>query len=86
MKLKYFFEMMDLDDQVIAIPVGEGSQKFHGVVKLNNSAQEIFNLLSEDTTEEKIICALKERYGDDSDIPVYVHQMIDYLKEEGVLD
>lgn len=85
MKLKYIFERMELDDQIVAVPVGEGSQEFHGVIKLNNSGYEIFELLKNDTTEADIIEVLHKRYGNLPEIEGFVNDMITYLKNEGVL-
>lgn len=86
MKLKYTFESMELDDRIIAVPVGDGAQDFRGVVKLNDSAAEIFDLLKQETTEEAVVEALKARYGDDPEISSFVREAIDYLAQEGVLE
>ena len=86
MKLKYSFETMALDDQIVAVPIGTGPEGFHGVIKLNESALEIFNLLKEETTEEAVAAALRSRYGDNPEIPGYVADMVKYLAGEGVLE
>lgn len=85
MKLKYNFELMELDDQVIAVPVGQSSQDFRGVIKLNDSALEIFDLFRNETTEEEVVTALKSRYGDEPEISGFVHDMVEYLSRESVL-
>lgn len=85
MKLKYNFENMELDNWLIAVPVGEGAEEFQGTLKLNKSAAEIFNLLKNDTTETKIIAELTRRHGDDPQIADYVHSMVMQLWNEGVL-
>ena len=86
MKLKYQFECMNLDDRVVAVPVGEDAQKFQGVVRLNESAAEIFDLFREETTEEAVAAELKKRHGDSSEIPGFVHEAVLYLSGEGVLE
>ena len=86
MKLKYTFETMELDNETVAVPVGADAQDFRGVVKLNESALEIFNLLKEETTEEAVIAALQQRYGNDPEIPGFVADMVRYLTGEGVLE
>ena len=86
MKLKYTFESMELDDRIIAVPVGDGAQDFRGVVKLNDSAAEIFDLLKQETTEEAVVEALKARYGDDPEIPGFVQKVVKSLSDEGVLE
>ena len=84
-KLKYTFENMELDDHIVAVPVGDGAQAFRGVVKLNESAAEIFELLKHETTEEEVIAELKKRHGDEPEIPGFVRGAIEYLTSEGVL-
>ena len=86
MKLKYNFETVELDDRLVAVAVGDGASDFGGVIKLNDTAAEIFNMLKEETSEEAIVIELKERYGDDPEIPSYVHEFISAFTAEGVLE
>lgn len=86
MKLKYSFESMELDDQIMAIPVGQGAESLRCVIKLNESAAQIFKLLSKETTEEAIVIEMQKLYGDDSKIADYVHDMIVRLNKEGMLE
>lgn len=85
MKLKYAFETMELDDHIVAVPVGEGAKEFRGVVKLNESAAEIFNLFREETTEEKVVTELQKKHDDEPNLPVFVHEVVEYLAHEGIL-
>lgn len=85
-KLKYRFEMMELDNRKVAVPVGDSARDFRGVVKLNKSAAEIFELLEEDTTEDAIVTELKKKYGDDTSIEGYIHEAVDYFRSEGILE
>ncbi len=85
-KLKYTFEMMELDDTIVAVPVGDGAQDLRGVVKLNQSAAEIFELLKQETTEDMVVAELKKKYGDDPSISGYVHEAVEYFESEGVLE
>ena len=88
MKLKYDFDMMDLDDGFVAVPVGEGAQHYHGVIRLNKSAAKIFSYLNEDVSENYILEKLYEEYEMDpkEDIREYVHSFLLKLSENGVLD
>lgn len=86
MKLKYAFEKMELEDRIVAVPVGEGAQDFRSVIKLNESASEILDLLQNETTEEEMINTLKERYEDDPMILEYVRESVEYLMDKGVLE
>ncbi len=87
MKTKYFFEIMDLDDAKVAVPVGNGAEQFHGVLKVNETAVAILKLLVEDTTEEAIVDALMKEYtGEKAEITGYVHEYIGKLITEGIVE
>ncbi len=87
MKTKYNFEVMELDDDLVAVPVGSMSEDFRGVLKVNETAAAILKLLEEDTTEEKIVNALLEEYsGEREQIAFYVHEYIMKLTEEGIME
>ena len=62
MKAKYTFEIMEIDDQMMAVPVGEEADELHGILKLNESAAAILELLKEETSEEEIVQKLLEKY------------------------
>lgn len=86
MKAKYSFEIMDLDDGLVAVPVGDGAEQFHGVLKVNESGVAILKLLENETTEENIVKSLLKEYaGKEEEIAGYVHEFIVKLLEEGVV-
>ena len=60
MKLKPGFITQDIDDVQFLVPVG--AEAFSGIVRSNRTAAFIVNLLKEETTEERIVDALFERY------------------------
>ena len=85
-KLKYIFETLELDDVLIAIPVGEGINEFHKVIKLNETAAFIFNLLQEEMTEEQIVNAILGEYDAPKEVVERdVHKYLENFKERGVL-
>ena len=87
MKLKYSFECIDVDDEIIAVPVGKNSKGIHGVLKLNKTGKEILDLLTCDTSEERIVNALADRYEDDREQLIsYVQAAVDALHKAGLLD
>ena len=87
MKLKYVFEIMELDDSAVAVPVGDDVQDFRAAIRLNTSAAEIFGLLKDETTEEEIVTELAKRYGDNTEeVAELVHEFIETLKEQRLLD
>lgn len=87
MKAKYDFEIMDLDDELVAVPVGEGSERFHGVLKVNETAAAILKLLAQDTDEEKIVDAILREYtGEKEQVAGYVHEYVEKLITEGIVE
>lgn len=87
MKAKYEFEFMNLDDGLVAVPVGDDAVQFRGVLKINETAKTIIQLLANDTTEEQIIDAiLKEYNGETEKITGYVHEFINTLITEGIVE
>lgn len=62
MRLKYKFEIMDLGTHFIAVPINNKSSEFLGVIKINETASYILELLAEDTTEDRIINAIMVKY------------------------
>ena len=87
MKLKYTFECVDMGDEIIYVPVGEGAANCHGVLKMNKEGQEIVTLLKNEISENQIIDILSSKYTNDKDLLLkYVRSVIKELKAAGVLE
>ena len=87
MKLKYTFEKMELDGEMIAVPVGESAAELHAVLNVNEEAMRILELLQEETTEEGIVAQLLKEYeGEKEEIASLVHAYIDQLRREELLE
>ena len=87
MKLKYTFEKMELDGEVIAVPVGESAAELHAVLNVNEEAMRILELLQEETTEDGIVAQLMKEYkGEKDEIASLVHTYIDQLRREDLLE
>ncbi len=87
MKLKYSFETVDMGDEIIAVPVGDGAQKIHGILKLNKEGLELYELLKKETTEESIVETLAAKYENDRDSLIsYVHNFIETLRNSGMIE
>lgn len=87
MKMKYMFEMVDMGNEVIAVPIGNGAENVHGVLKLNKEALEIVELLRAETTEEQIINTLAGKYENDRQtLSDYVQQVIAVLRNTGLVE
>ncbi len=86
MKLKYRFETIKIEDEVVAVPVGREAENLNGIYKLNAEGEELFKLLSDETTIEDIVQYLTEKYEDNEEtLRKYVHEFTDKLKKDGVL-
>ena len=87
MKSKYTFEIMDLDDEMVAVPVGNGAEQFHGVLKVNETAIAILKLLEQDITEDAIVESVLQEYtGNREQIAGYLHTFIEKLAAEGLME
>lgn len=87
MKAKYLFEIMDLDDERVAVPIDAGAEQFHGVLKLNETGAAILKLLEQNTTEAAIVEGILQEFtGNKEEITSYVHDYIEKLKSEGLVE
>lgn len=86
MKLKYSFEMMKLEDSLVAVPVGTEGSRFKGVLKMNETAAKILELLKKETDEEEIVETLSREYEVPRDqLASDVHQYILKFQEKDLL-
>ena len=87
MKSKYSLEMMELDGETIAVPVGDNADDLHAVINVNEEAKRILELLQEETTLEHIVDQLMKEYeGEKDEITRLVSTYIDQLRQEGLLE
>ena len=86
MHLKHKFDCVELEDKTIAVPVGEASKTLHGVVRLNDTAALIFDLLKSDISEEEIVNTIMSEYNVSQAIAqADVQKCIQVFKEKGLL-
>ena len=87
MKSKYIFEKMELDGEIVAVPVGESAAELRAVLNVNEEAMRILELLQEETSEEEITKKLLTEYeGTEEEIRPLVHGFIDRVRKEGFLE
>ena len=86
MKLKYQFEIVDMGDEYIAVPVGEDAEHLHGVLKLNDSGREIVAMLRSQNSVGDIVNRLTAKYDNDADsIEAYVRGFVEYLRSHDLI-
>ena len=87
MKLKEGFVLHKTGDEYLVVATGDALEKLNGYIRNNETAQYMFQLLTQDTTEEALIDALFERYDAPREvIAADVHSVIEQLLKAGVLD
>ena len=86
MKLKYTFETVELDGQIMAVPVGDGSEDLPAMIRLNETAAFCLKQLAEETDEAALLAAVEREYtGDPEEIRAAVLSFVRELKENGIL-
>jgi DNA-binding protein YbaB len=84
MKLKNTFVTHDTGDGLLMISAGGD---FNGMVRSNSTAKDIINMLAKDTTEEKIIAAMLEKYeATREQVEKDVKSVLETLRKIGALD
>ena len=85
MKLNKNFVTHDAGKESMLVPMGGAD--FSGLVKGNSMLGELLELLKTDTTEEKVVKALREKYeAPEAVIEKDVHRVIAELKKIGAID
>lgn len=86
MRLKFKVEVLEFEDYFIAVPFGDGSDSFRGIMKVNEVGASILNLLSNDTTEKEIIDSLQKEYDVSNEaLSSDVRQFLMQFEERGLL-
>lgn len=87
MRVKEGFVLHNIGDEYMAVATGEAAENFNGIVRSNETAAYIFELLQKETTEEAIIEAMCEKYeAERSVIERDVAKIIGQMREAGFLN
>ena len=87
MKIHPDFTIQKVGSSYVAVPVGESSKRFHGMLQLNDTAAFLWNLMVErDCTEEDLTTALLAEYQVERELAARdVHRIVTQLSENGIL-
>ncbi len=82
MKIKKGYTVRNVAGSNIVIPTGEKVVDFNGIITLNETALFIWNLLSDDLSEEEIVNAVSEEYDADeivikNDVKAFIKKLED---------
>ena len=85
MKLKKEFITHDTKEESLLVPTGNAG--FSGLVKGNRTLGAILALLKEDTTEEAVVAAMKQRFDAPEEIIARdVNKALSELRKIGAID
>jgi hypothetical protein len=80
------FQIRQILDETLAVPSGEASKQFSGIISLNEVGTFLFEQLQSEQTEESLICALLESYDVDRDTAVQdVEDFLRHLRAADLL-
>lgn len=87
MKIRQGFVLREVMGDTMAVATGEASRVFHGMIKLNATAAQLWKWLQEDTTESALIERLCAEYDvDEETASQHVSAFVSKLRTEGFLE
>ena len=87
MKIKEGFVLRRVMGNYVAVAVGETSKSFRGMVKLNATAADIWQLVENGYDEEKIVESMLEKYDVEKELLVSdVRTSLEMLEKNGFLE
>ncbi len=87
MKIKYEFEIIDMGDEIVAVPVGESVDAFHGMLRLNADAAEMLRLIITHDTPDQVLEELCRSHPQEArkDLGQALCDYLNQLVREGIL-
>lgn len=88
MKIKKGFVAKEIAGQYVVVALGKASKIFNGIIKLNDTAKFIWDILEKGAEKEEIVDALLAEYEgvDRATAEADVQKFIDELKGAGILE
>ncbi len=87
MKIKKGFVLQKVSGSYLACATGKVAGEFSGLVRMNETGVFIWNLLSEDISEEKIVEKMVEGFGISPEIAeADVKAFVKNLRDNGILE
>ena len=87
MKLKNEFLLSPMGEDAVLVPVGAAAEKFHGIIRLNETAAFIVDCLRTETSQEQIVDALLAEYEvERSEVKRHVNTVLSQLREIDAID
>lgn len=88
MKLNENFVLKTVAGSTVVMPVGEAVSKINGMIKLNDSAKFIWELLEAGKSTEEILAEMKNNFFDaeDENLKADLNNFLNILIEKGILE
>ena len=87
MKLKEGFMRHEVAGEYMVVATGQAGEDFHGMVRNNTTADYIFELLMQETTEEEIVKAVCVKFHADASVVAGdVRHLLDQIRQGGFLE
>lgn len=88
MKLLYKFEFVEMDNELVGVPIGDNADNFHGVLKVNELTKEIIELIDSSSKPEEVLDKILANHPEEEKDEAG-QQLCDFLNQlirEGILD
>lgn len=86
MRIMEGFCVREFLDEIIAIPTGEVSQSFSGIISMNPVGQFLFECLAQEQTEESLVEAVTREYEVDEKTALEdIQAFLDELRKNKLL-
>ena len=87
MKIKEGFIKRQVGERAVVVPIGEAAKSFHGMINLNETGGELWELLKEETDKEQMLKAMLEMYEiEPAQAQKSRDAFLEKLREAGVLE
>lgn len=87
MKIKEGFVVREVANQAMVIAVGKASQSFKGMIKMNQTAKDIWFLIKDGLDLEQIVHEMKQKYDIEEEvIKKDVENIIEILKQNLIVE
>lgn len=88
MKLNENFVLKTVAGSTVVMPVGEAVSKINGMIKLNDSAKLIWELLEAGKSTEEILAEMKNNFSDADEeiLTADLNNFLNILIEKGILE
>ena len=87
MKIKNGFVIREIAGECVVVALGEASQIFNGIIKLNETGRIIWEMLSKGSEKEEVISAILQEYEiDRSTVEADFDRFVETLKGANILE